>query len=395
MEEIDKLLSDKHLLDNKKLSQVIVFIGDGEFKDGDECFRTLLKNISNDLLIKYAKECLDEGFKNSGYALQDIVNEIGSRLGFKVTSGLYKGNKNFIGFDGVWQQDEEWHIVVEVKTTDAYRIRLDKIADYRKRLINADKIMKNESSILIVVGRNDTGELEAQIRGSKHAWDVRIISVDSLINLLKIKESLSDHSTAQQISEALRPYEFTRVDRLVDLLFLAIKDVEVEETVDDEVDTDEPGEPEKRSTLKNAPVNFHEPALERIKSKLEINFIKQSRSSYSSVDGKTGVIISVSKEHPSYNSQFDARYWFAFHPHQEKFLMQHEEAYACYGCGEPKNLFMLPLSFLLERLPFMWKTENENKHYHHIVIYRKKGKYFLRTNTNEGEHYDNLVEFQI
>lgn len=104
---------------------------------------------------------------------------------------------------------------------------------YRNRLIETEKIDKAKSSILIVVGRDDTGELEAQIRGSKHAWDIRIISIDSLVRLLRIKESLSDESTAQRISIALRPYEFTRVDQLIDLLFLAIKDVEVEDKADE------------------------------------------------------------------------------------------------------------------------------------------------------------------
>jgi len=35
--------------------------------------------------------------------------------------------------------------------------------------------------VLIVVGRQDTGELEAQIRGSRHAWDIRLISAEALL----------------------------------------------------------------------------------------------------------------------------------------------------------------------------------------------------------------------
>jgi hypothetical protein len=54
--------------------------------------------------------------------------------------------------------------VVEVKTTDAYRISLDRTADYREKLILSDYTDKT-SSMLIVVGRDDTGELEAQVRG--------------------------------------------------------------------------------------------------------------------------------------------------------------------------------------------------------------------------------------
>lgn len=401
MNEIEHLLSDQKTLEQKKLSQVISFLGDGKLKNEDPTFRQFLKNIQNDLLIRYAEECLEKGFADSGLALQDIVNEIGNRLGFSIIPGLYRGNKNEIGFDGIWKQYDDWSLVVEVKTTDAFRIPLDTIAEYRNRLVQSQELQNKNSSILIVVGRYDTGELEAQIRGSKHAWDIRIISVDSLIRLLRIKESLSDESTAQKISIALRPYEFTRVDQLIELLFLAIKDVEVEETADEFLEESEPrisprklkGEPNKDK--KFTPVSFHEPAFDRIRERLKVNFIKQSKSAYSSNDGKTGIIISISKQHPAFNSQFDARYWFAFHPHQEAFLEKFDESFACYGCGDEKKVFMIPLTFLKPKLKNMWKTKNADREYTHIVIYQKTDKYFLRTNIADKEHYDDLTKFEV
>jgi len=397
MDEIQQLLSDPKLLMEKKLSQIISFLGDGKLKNGDNKFRLFLSNVSNDFLVKFAEECLEQSFSDSGLALQDIANEIGSRLGFKITSGLYRGNKNEIGFDGIWEQSGTWALIVEVKTTDAYRISLEKIASYRRRLIEQNKVDKTNSSILIIVGRDDTGELEAQIRGSKYAWDIRIISTDSLIKLLRIKESLSDESTAQKISIALRPYEFTRIDSLIDLLFLAIKDVEVEEKADEFIEESSHGASLSigADKEKTSPVSFQQPILAKISEKLRAAFIKQSRSSYSSVDGKTGILISISKQHPAFNSQFDARYWFAFHPHQDTFLSKYQISYVFYGCGDEKHIFMLPLSFLKPKLNDMWKTKNAEKDYKHIVIYRKNGKYFLRTNINEKEHYDDLSQFAI
>ena len=49
------------------------------------------------------------------------------------------------------------------------------LARYRNQLIESRRITKN-SSILIVVGRNDTSDLEAQIRGSRHAWEGNNVS---------------------------------------------------------------------------------------------------------------------------------------------------------------------------------------------------------------------------
>jgi len=95
-------------------------------------------------------------------------------------------------------------VIVEVKTTDAYRISLDTIAGYRTRLQEQDTVGKN-TSILLVVGREDTGELEAQVRGSRHAWDVRLISVDALVSLVKLKETTGSHCNWGEDSRCLGP----------------------------------------------------------------------------------------------------------------------------------------------------------------------------------------------
>jgi len=57
------------------------------------------------------------------------------------------------------------------------------LAQYRSRLVEEGKIDREKSSLLIVVGRQETGDLEAQIRGSRHAWDIRLLSADSLLKL--------------------------------------------------------------------------------------------------------------------------------------------------------------------------------------------------------------------
>ncbi len=102
-------------------------------------------------------------------------------------------------------------LLVEVKTTDAYRINLDVIAGYRQQLIDADKFSASASSILIIVGRQDTGDLEAQIRGSRYAWDTRLISVDAYSRLIAIKENLETPTVTAKIVELLKPREYTRI----------------------------------------------------------------------------------------------------------------------------------------------------------------------------------------
>jgi hypothetical protein len=191
-----KQLSDKHV------QQVIGFAGNGKLRDGNstsEEFRAFIELIPSSDLSRYAAECLESHFEDSGLALQDIVNQSGRRLGLQVIDGRYRGTHNQIGFDGLWSSSDGDQIVVEVKTTDAYRIDLNTIADYRRALIRKGDISEERSSILIVVGRQDTGDLEAQIRGSRHAWDIRIISVDSLFRLVSIREEIEGPSVVRKI----------------------------------------------------------------------------------------------------------------------------------------------------------------------------------------------------
>ena len=132
--------------------------------------------------------------------------------------------------------DAHW-LLVEVKTTDAYRINLDVIAGYRQQLIDADKFSASASSILIIVGRQDTGDLEAQIRGSRYAWDTRLISVDAYSRLIAIKENLETPTVTAKIVELLKPREYTRIDPIIDLIFDTSRDVQVEPGVDQTINS--------------------------------------------------------------------------------------------------------------------------------------------------------------
>jgi hypothetical protein len=188
------------------------------------------------VLSRYTNECLSDSFPNSGHAFQDLVNEVGRRLGFSVTSGRYRGQSGQVGFDGLWLFPDRHAAVVEVKTTDTYRIYLETLANYRRSLIAAGTIAEETSSILIVVGREDTGDLEAQIRGSRFAWDMRVISMESLLRLLALKEEVEDPATVARIHAILVPHEFTRLDDIVELLFSTAEEVKQEDVLPEEAE---------------------------------------------------------------------------------------------------------------------------------------------------------------
>ena len=78
--------SNPSSIEKMNLETIVRMAGEqGGLKDGSEAereFRTYLSEVDADALASYADTCLNDGFQGSGQVLQDIVNEIGRRLGF-------------------------------------------------------------------------------------------------------------------------------------------------------------------------------------------------------------------------------------------------------------------------------------------------------------------------
>lgn len=358
-------------IEEKHIEQIIKFAGSGKLTDGgktSEEFRNYLKQVSSSLLKRYVDECLQKSFNDSGIALQDVINELGRRLGFKVTNGRYRGIKNEIGYDGIWQYPNGHSLIIEVKTTDAYRIALKSIINYRKALAKIGTINFEKSSMLIVVGRTDTGDLEAQVRGSRNAWDIRLISADAIVRLVEIKEEVDDPFTINRIHEILIPHEFTKLDDIVEILFSTaegIKQDEIEEVK--EKSKDEP---------KFIPVAFHDECILKVQEHLGKKLIKNTKSKYATANEDIKIVCAVSKE---YDSDKEKKgYWFAHHPHQSEYLKDTQNGYLVFGCGSEQNVLMIPYSDFS-----VWKdglniTEREDRMYWHVQIFNEENHYSLR-----------------
>jgi hypothetical protein len=280
--------------------------------------------------------------------LQDLINELGRRLDFSVENGRYQGTTNAVGFDGLWASPEGRSIVVEVKTTDTFRVSLDTIVEYREKLIASGHTAKS-SSILIVVGREDTGELEAQVRGSRHAWDVRLLSTEALLKLVQLKENAEDVATGKKIRELLFPMEYTRLDQIIDVMFTTATDVQtgLDSTNDAaaEEDENEPqsepvdskGEIPEEKSVSEGVWEFtdsrllqekREEILQSVGHNLGVSLIKKSRALYWDSSHDTRVACSISKRYTKTDSY---RYWYAFHPQWDDFLREGKKACSFLG----------------------------------------------------------------
>jgi hypothetical protein len=367
---LDLFHSKREFFEGKNVQQVVKMCGDGRLRDGSKAsqeFRDLLASLPSAFLTLYVANCLKAAFEDSGEVLQDVINEVGRRLGYTVEAGRYRGSKNAIGFDGIWTAEDGHSLVIEVKTTDSYAIRLDNIAGYRKRLIESATIAFDKSSVLIVVGREDSGNLEAQIRGSRHAWDIRLISADALLRLMRLKEDLNETSSITQIRQILKPIEYTRLDWLVDLIEVASQDVKADAELGpttaataEEIEVQEPR------------AAFHEQVIEVVSKSLKVALIRDARTKYRTADSQTRIICAVSKTYG--DSEASAGYWYALHPHQVEYLEQGQTAYFAFGCGGPSRIALLPLSFIKSHLAKLNKTVKPDRIYWHVILKAENGK---------------------
>ena len=391
------------------IEQVVAAAGNGELKDSSICsdeLRTFLAQVATPKLAAYVERCLSSGFAKSGMVLQDLINELGRRLDFDVENGRYQGITNAVGFDGIWKSPEGRSIVIEVKTSDAYRLSLDKIADYRMRLISSNRIGPS-SSILIVVGRDDTGELEAQVRGSRHAWDIRLISTEALLKLVQLKENGEDSVTGRKIRSLLFPMEYTRLDDIIDVMFATASDIDpvlvsasnpVEETAASEDSSINSGGDRLAKTGSDSLAGnsisyrnegdgtksgweFTDSKLLQAKRELIIKLlgsssgkplIKKTRALYWDASHSYRVACSISKR---YTRSGSYPYWYAFHPQWDQFLSEGTDGYFVLGCMDQEYAFRIPWKILHPILPYLnTTTTDRNTYWHiHVVDYPESG----------------------
>jgi hypothetical protein len=352
------------------INQIVAIAGAGTLTDGSVCsheLRQYLAELDAARLFAHIDFCLSNSFEKSGHVLQDLVNELGRRLDYDVENGLYQGKVSQIGYDGIWTAPDGHSIVVEVKTTDAYRINLDSgAAKYRRLLIEASKVTE-KSSILIVVGRQDTGDLEAQIRGSRHAWDARIISTDALVKLVELKVNSDEDETTEKIRNLLVPFEYTRLDNIIDVMFAAAKDASSSAIEGEPIETaltDEVADIsyKQEHTPKAVLDAIRSRAIAALGQRESTTMIAHKRAQFWSGDKTARAVCPVSKKYKT------GGYWYAFHPHQKVFLADAKKGYLLLGCLDSDVAYAIPFSVVDQLLPYLNVTENEDRKYWHIHL---------------------------
>ena len=183
-------------------------------------FRDFLANNVTEVgqVRDYVQECLKTPDTQYSRALQDLINHIGSFLGFGVTFGRYQGVKGQIGFDGHWVSPTGIHIIIEVKTSEVFPIKTATLVGYVNELIGDKKIPNWDTVLgLYVVGtpNPEVQQLENSIVAEKRTQQLRIISAESLLSLTELMNGYDvEH---EDVLSLLRPARPT-VDPVVSLI---------------------------------------------------------------------------------------------------------------------------------------------------------------------------------
>lgn len=225
------------------LKQIVNIAGD-EYLESESAvneLREFFSMIDIATMERLCHECYSKDkklkFDARGFAFQDLINEMGRRLGYQVEHGLYKGKRNEIGFDGLWKSYDGCFIVMESKATGDYAFSPETVIRYRDSLITERGIPRSKCSILVVYGRDEKSTLRNSVKGSDGASIIRLISANALFQLVKIATETHTGIITKQITTLLRPSDYFVLDNLVELVF---------PQTDDQIDTIEEAEEESK-----------------------------------------------------------------------------------------------------------------------------------------------------
>lgn len=232
------------------------------------------------------------------------------------------------------------------------------------------------------------GNWKLKCVGPRYAWDMRLVSVDSLLRLVTLKESTEDETTSSKIRTILVPMEYTRLDELIDVMFTTAKDVET--AIEPEPDTQNEAQSE---TGTKSVWNFTDSALlERKREEIlnavgisrGVKLIKKSRAMYWSADREFRVAATISKRYASSSHT----YWYAYHQNWQVFLAKAAAGYVVLGCMDLPFAFAIPFEVVEGKLDELNTTARADNLYWHIFIRQiEPGRYAL-LGSKTGNHLD-------
>ena len=209
-----------------KFDLSVLFEFAGDIKDGSKASEKLRVKLQQEATAEdveqLLQESLDGNTSNHNRALQDIVNNIGQRLGFTVDYGMYNPGNSANGYDGLWKTtnfaDETVHLVVETKKSTNFTINHnEQPGKYMDRLVKEHDVDEGQVYGLIVVGEDDSiDSVVDAVRGSTYRNRIRVITCSRLMELLLMAEE--NNLEYEQVAQVLLPMDTVNIGSIVGLI---------------------------------------------------------------------------------------------------------------------------------------------------------------------------------
>lgn len=151
------------------------------------------------------------------FALQDIVNSLGTRLGFQVEYGAYEAvNADWMPFDGLWRLKEDLYLAVEVFSDPLERVDFSRLEKDLAALARNPAIGKADTVACFVLSAGADPTIEDQIRSSRLHDRIRLLPLTTLFDLLRMDgEGVLGRD---QLPVLLRPFSSVGVHNLLHFL---------------------------------------------------------------------------------------------------------------------------------------------------------------------------------
>ena len=218
---------------------------------------------------------------------------------------------------------------------------------------------------------------------------MRIIGVDALAKLMRVNLSTFSQEVTEKIHTILQPFEYTRVDKIVDVVFTTIEDKTHESDSFDEVQ--DKGTARTQRQIDKTPRSILDAkkvaAAQRLSAKLGRPLVRKRYSLYSDSTDQLHAVIAVSKRYTRSGSDF---YWYAYHNEpQRTFLRVADKGYMVFALADSEESFAVPYEVLEKHWDHFYETVQDNGSlYKHIYIYHELGNFHLRVNKIGGTEID-------
>lgn len=151
------------------------------------------------------------------FALQDIVNSLGTRLGFQVEYGAYEAsNADWMPFDGLWRLREDLYLAVEVFSDPLERVDFSRLEKDLGALARNPAVGKADTVACFVLCAGADPTIEDQIRTSRLHDRIRLIPLPTLFDLLRM--DAEGVLARDQLPVLLRPFSAVGVHTLLQFL---------------------------------------------------------------------------------------------------------------------------------------------------------------------------------